>query len=130
MEKEYIFESPVREVKFEQVSDNKYNVYTSESVFGYNWELFATLEIVKSDISDYGMLDDIQEGIIRNFFYNEVSFSDETKNGFYLVYTWKNYSGSISIEKVSLDESPYYFLSEDNKVNSLILKIERVDNID
>jgi hypothetical protein len=29
--KEYIFESPVREVKFEQVSDNKYNVYTSFS---------------------------------------------------------------------------------------------------
>ena len=126
MEKEYIFESPVREVKFEQVSDNYYNVYTSESVFGYNWDLFATLEVINNNISDYGILDNIQEGIIRNFFYNEVSFSDETKNGFYLVYTWKNYSGSFSIEKVSLDESPHYFLNEDNKYNSLVLKIERV----
>ena len=128
--KEYIYESVVREVKFEKINDKEYNVYTSESVFGYNWELFATLEIVKSDISDYAMLDNIQEGIIRNFFYNEVSFSDETENGFYLVYTWKNYSGSFSIEKVSLDESPHYFLNEDNKLNSLILKIERVDKID
>ena len=128
--KEYIYESVVREVKFEQVSDKKYNVYTSESVFGYNWELFATLQIVKSNISDYGMLDDIQEGIIRNFFYNEVSFSDETQKGFYLVYTWKNYSDSFSVEKVSLDESTYYFLSEDNKLNSLVLKIERVDEND
>ena len=130
MEKEYIYESVVREVKFEKINNMKYNVYTSESCFGYNWDLFATLEVVKSNISDYGMLDDIQEGIIRNFFYNEVSFSDETQNGFYLVYTWENYSDSFSIEKVSLDEPPYYFLSENNKLNSLVLKIERVDNND
>lgn len=125
--KEYIYESVVREVKFEKVTDKKFNVYTSESCFGYNWELFATLSVVKNNISDYGILDDIQEGVIRNFFYNEVSFSDETQNGFYLVYTWKNYTDSFSIEKVSLDESPYYFLNEDNKLNLLVLKIERVD---
>ena len=130
MEKEYIYESVVREVKFEKVSDSEYNVYTSESVFGYDWEIFATLQVVKSNISDYGMLDDIQDGIIRNFFYNEVSFLDETQKGFYLVYTWKNYSDSFSVEKVSLDESPYYFLNEDNKLNSLVLKIERVDEND
>ena len=128
--KEYIYESVVREVKFEKVSDNKYNVYTSESCFGYNWELFATLMVVNSNISDYGMIDNIQEGIIRNFFYNEVSFSDETQKGFYLVYTWKNYSDSFYIETVSLDDSPYYCLNEDNKLNSLVLKIERVDNND
>ena len=130
MEKEYIYESVVRVVKFEKINNMKYNVYTSESWFGYNWVPFATLEVVNSNISDYGMLDDIQEGIIRNFFYNEVSFSDETQNGFYLVYTWENYSDSFSIEKVSLDEPPYYFLSENNKLNSLVLKIERVDNND
>ena len=128
--KESIYESPVREVKFEQVSNNKYNVYTSDSCFGYNWELFAKLTVVNSNINDYGMIDNIQDGIIRNFFYYENSFYDENSNGFYLVYTWKNYSDSFSIENVSLDESPYYFLSEDSKINSLVLKIERVDNID
>ena len=129
MEKEYIFESQVREVKFEQVSDKEYNVYTSESCFGYNWELFATLQVVKNNISDYGMLDNIQEGVIRNFFYNEVSFSDETKNGFYLVYTWKNFSDTFSVQELELNETPVA-TSEDNKLNSLVLKIERVDNND
>ena len=126
--KEYIYVSVAGEVKFEKISDSKYNIYTSESVFGYNWELFATLTVVNSNISDYGMLDDIQDEIIRNFFYNEESFSYETQKGFYLVYTWKNYSGNFSIEKVSLDEPPHYFLNKDNKLNSLILKIERVNN--
>ena len=125
--KEYIFESPVREVKFEQVSDNKYNVYTSESAFEYNWELFATLQVVKSNISDYGILDNIQEGVIRNFFYNEVSFSDETQKGFYLVYTWKNFSDTFSVQQLELNETPFA-TSEDNKLNSLVLKIERVDS--
>ena len=123
--KEYIYESVVREVKFEKVSDNKYNVYTSESCFGYNWELFTTLEVVNSNISDYGMLDNIQEGIIRNFFYNEVSFCDENSNGFYLVYTWKNYSDTFSVQQLELNETPVA-TSEDNKLNSLVLKIERV----
>ena len=125
MEKEFIYESNVREVKFEQVSNNKYNVYTSESCFGYNWELFATLEVLNSNISDYGILDSIQEGIIRNFFYNEVSFSDENSNGFYLGYTWKNYSDTFSVQQVELNETPVA-TSEDNKFNSLVLKIERV----
>ena len=126
--KEYIYESVVREVKFEKVTDKKFNVYTSESCFGYDWELFATLEVIVSDINDYSALDDIQEGIIRNFFYSETSFSDETSNGFYLLYTWKNYSGSFEVEKVTLDEGKYYFPIEDEKNNSLILKIERVDS--
>ena len=69
--KEYIYESVVREVKFEQVDNKTYNVYTSESCFGYDWELFATLQVV---VNDYSVIDDIQEGIIRNFFYNESSF--------------------------------------------------------
>lgn len=126
--KEYIFESPVREVKFEKITDKKYLVYTSESCFGYDWEKFANLEVVVNDINDYSLLDDIQEGIIRNFFYNETSFSDETSNGFYLMYSWKNYCGSFEVEKVTLDEGKYYFPIEDEKNNSLILKIERVDN--
>lgn len=126
--KEYIYESVVREVKFEKVTDKKFNVYTSESCFGYDWELFATLEVIVSDINDYSALDDIQEGIIRNFFYSETSFSDETSNGFYLLYTWKKYSGSFEVEKVTLDEGKYYFPIEDEKNNSLILKIERVDS--
>ena len=129
MEKEYIFESPVREVKFEKVSDNKYNVYTSESCFGYNWELFAKLTVVNSNIDDYGMLDNIQEGIIRNFFYYENSFYDENSNGFYLIYSWKNYSDTFSVQQLELNETPVA-TSEDNKLNSLVLKIERVDNID
>lgn len=127
--KEYIYESPVREVKFEKIDNMKYNVYTSESCFGYDWELFATLEVVKSSISDYGMLDNIQEGIIRNFFYTEVSFSDETQKGFYLVYTWKNFSDTFSVQQLELNET-LVAASEDNKLNSLFLKIERVDNID
>lgn len=126
--KEYIYESVVREVKFEQVDNKTYNVYTSESCFGYDWELFATLQVVVNDINDYSVLDDIQEGIIRNFFYNETSFSDETSNGFYLMYSWKNYCGSFEVEKVTLDEGKYYFPIEDEKNNSLILKIERVDS--
>lgn len=126
--KEYIYESVVREVKFEEVDNMKYNVYTSESCFGYNWELFATLEIVVSDIKDYSLIDDIQEGIIRNFFYYENSFSDEKSNGFYLLYNWKNYSGSFSVETLELDEGKYYFPIENEKNNSLILKIERVGN--
>ena len=126
--KEYIYESVVREVKFEQVDNKTYNVYTSESCFGYDWELFATLQVVVNDINDYSALDDIQEGIIRNFFYNETSFSDETSNGFYLMYSWKNYCGSFEVEKVTLDEGKYYFPIEDEKNNSLILKIERVDS--
>ena len=127
--KEFIYESPVREVKFEQVDNMKYNVYTSESVFGYNWELFATLSVVNSNISDYGMLDNIQEGIIRNFFYNEVSFCDENSNGFYLIYSWKNYSDTFSVQQVELSEQPFILL-EDEKPNLLVLKIERVGNID
>ena len=126
--KEFIYESVVREVKFEKANDNKYNVYTSESCFGYDWEKFASLEVVVNDINDYSLLDDIQEGIIRNFFYNETSFSDETSNGFYLMYSWKNYCGSFEVEKVTLDEGKYYFPIEDEKNNSLILKIERVDS--
>lgn len=126
--KEYIYESNVREVKFEQVADKKYNVYTSESCFGYDWEPFATIEVVVSDINDYSTLDDIQEGIIRNFFYNETSFSDETSNGFYLLYTWKNYSGSFEVEKVTLDEGKDYSIIQDNRYNHLVLKIERVDS--
>ena len=129
MEKEYIFESPVSEVKFEQVSDKEYNVYTSESYFDYNWELFATLTVVNSNISDYGMLDNIHECIIRNFFYNEVSFYDEYSNGFYLIYSWKNYSDTFSVKQLELNETPVA-TSEDNKLNSLVLKIERVDNND
>ena len=127
--KEYIYESVVREVKFEQVSDKEYNVYTSESCFGYNWELFASLQVVNSNISDYGMLDNIQEGIIRNFFYNEVSFSDETKSGFYLIYSWKNFSDTFSVQQVELSEQPFILL-EDEKPNLLVLKIERVDEND
>lgn len=126
--KDYIFESPVREVKFEKVDNMKYNVYTSESCFGYDWEKFATLEVVVNDINDYSLLDDIQEGIIRNFFYNETSFSDETSKGFHLMYSWKNYGGSFEVEKVTLDEGKYYSIIEDNKYNHLVLKIERVDN--
>lgn len=124
---EYIFESPVREVKFEKVSDNKYNVYTSESVFGYNWELFAKLTVVNSNINDYGTLDNIQEGIIKNFFYYENSFYDENSNGFYLIYSWKNYSDTFSVQQVELSEQPFILL-EDEKPNLLVLKIERVDN--
>ena len=129
MEKEYIYESVVREVKFEKINDKEYNVYTSESCFGYNWELFASLEVVISNISDYGIPDNIQEEIIRNFFYNEVSFCDENSNGFYLVYTWKNYSDTFSVQQLELNETPVA-TSEDNKLNSLVLKIERVDNND
>ena len=127
--KEYIYESVAREVKFEQLSDKKYNVYTSESCFGYDWELFAKLTVVNSNINDYGIIDNIQEGVIRNFFYNEVSFSDETKNGFYLVYTWKNFSDTFSVQQVELSEQPFILL-EDEKPNLLVLKIERVVNID
>ena len=127
--KEYIFESPVREVKFEKVDNMKYNVYTSESCFGYNWELFAKLTVVNSNISDYGMLDNIQEGIIRNFFYYENSFYDENSNGFYLIYSWKNYSDTFSVQQVELSEQPFILL-EDEKPNLLILKIERVVNND
>ena len=126
--KEHIYESVVREVKFEQVADKKYNVYTSESCFGYDWELFATLQVVLNDINDYSVIDDIQEGIIRNFFYNESSFSDETSNGFYLMYSWKNYYGSFEVEKVTLDDGNNYSMIEDEKTNLLILKIERVDS--
>ena len=124
--KEYIYESVVREVKFEKLSDSKYNVYTSESCFGYNWELFATLTVVNSNINDYCVLDNIQEGIIRNFFYNEVSFSDETKSGFYLIYSWKNFSDTFSVQQVELSEQPFISL-EDEKPNLLVLKIEVVD---
>ena len=126
--KEYIYESTVREVKFEKINDKDYNVYTSESCFGYDWELFATLQVVVNDINDYSVLDDIQEGIIRNFFYNETSFSDETSNGFYLMYSWKNYYGSFEVEKVTLDDGKDYSIIQDNKYNHLVLKIERVDN--
>lgn len=126
--KEYIYESVVREVKFEKVTDKKFNVYTSESCFGYDWEKFATIEVVVNDINDYSLLDDIQEGIIRNFFYNETSFSDEMSSGFYLMYSWKNYYGSFEVEKVTLDESKHYSIIQDNKYNHLILKIERVDS--
>jgi len=124
--KEYIYESVVREVKFEKLSDNKYNVYTSESCFGYNWELFATLTVVNSNINDYCALDNIQNGIIRNFFYNEVSFSDETKSGFYLIYSWKNFSDTFSVQQLGLSEQPFISL-EDEKPNLLVLKIEVVD---
>ena len=127
--KEYIYESVVREVKFEQVSDKEYNVYTSESCFGYDWELFATLQVVNSNISDYGMIDNIQEGIIRNFFYYESSFYDENSNGFYLIYSWKNYSDCFSVQQVELSEQPFILL-EDEKPNLLVLKIERVVNND
>ena len=123
--KEYIFESPVREVKFEQVSDKEYNVYTSESCFGYDWKLFAKLAVVNSNISDYGILDNIQEGIIRNFFYYESSFYDENSKGFYLIYSWKNYSDCFSVQQVELSEQPFILL-EDEKPNLLVLKIERV----
>lgn len=126
--REYIYESPVREVKFEQVDNKTYNVYTSESCFGYDWELFALLQVVVNDINDYSVIDDIQEGIVRNFFYNESSFSDETSNGFYLMYSWKNYCGSFEVEKVTLDEGKHYSMIEDNKYNHLVLKIERVDS--
>lgn len=124
--KEYIFESPVREVKFEKVSDKKYNVYTSESCFGYNWEMFAKLTVVNSNINDYGILDNIQEGIIRNFFYHENSFYDENSIGFYLIYSWKNFSDNYSFQQLALDEETFT-TNEDNKLNSLVLKIERVD---
>ena len=127
MEKEFIYESNVREVKFEQVSDKEYNVYTSESCFGYNWELFATLQVVKSNISDYGLLDNIQEGVIRNFFYYENSFYDENSKGFYLIYSWKNYSDCFSVQQVELSEQPFILLG-DKKPNLLVLKIERVDS--
>ena len=127
--KEYIFESMVREVKFEKINDNKYNVYTSESCFGYGWELFAKLTVVNSNINDYGMLDNIQEGIVRNFFYNENSFYDDNSNGFYLIYSWKNYSDTFSVQQVELSEQSFILL-EDEKPNLLVLKIERVDNID
>ena len=122
--KEYIYESPVREVKFEQVSDKEYNVYTSESCFEYNWELFSKLTVVNSNISDYGMIDNIQEGVIRNFFYYENSFYDENSNGFYLIYSWKNYSDCFSVQQVELSEQPFILL-EDEKPNLLVLKIER-----
>ena len=125
--KEFIYESNVREVKFEQVSDKEYNVYTSESCFGYEWELFATLQVVNSNISDYGMIDNIQEGIIQNFFYYENSFYGENSNGFYLIYSWKNYSDTFSVQQVELSEQPFILL-EDEKPNLLVLKIERVDN--
>ena len=127
--KEYIYESVVREVKFEKINDNKYNVYTSESCFGYDWELFAKLTVVNSNINDYGMLDNIQEGIVRNFFYNENSFYDDNSNGFYLIYSWKNYSDTFSVQQVELSEQSFILL-EDEKPNLLVLKIERVDNID
>lgn len=129
MEKEYIYESVVREVKFEKVDNMKYNVYTSESCFGYDWEIFAKLTVVNSNINDYGILDNIQEGIIRNFFYYENSFYDENSNGFYLIYSWKNYSDTFSVQQVELSEQPFILL-EDEKPNLLVLKIERVDNID
>ena len=124
--KEFIYESNVREVKFEQVSDKEYNVYTSESCFGYEWELFAKLTIINSNISDYGLPDNIQDGIIRNFFYYENSFYDENSNGFYLIYSWKNYSDTFSVQQVELSEQPFILL-EDEKPNLLVLKIERVD---
>ena len=127
--KEYIFESPVREVKFEKINDKKYDVYTSESVFGYNWQLFATLTVVNSNISDYGMLDNIQEGIIHNFFYYENSFMMKILTGFYLIYSWKNYSDTFSVQQVEISEQPFILL-EDEKPNLLVIKIERVDNID
>lgn len=107
--KEYIYESMVREVKFEKVNDREYNVYTSESVFGYDWEKFATLEVVVSDIKDYSLVDDIQEGVIRNFFYYENSFSDEKSNGFYLMYNWKNYSGSFQLKLLNLTKENIIF---------------------
>lgn len=125
--KEFIYESPVREVKFEKINDKEYNVYTSESCFGYDWELFAKLTVINSNISDYGMIDNIQEGIIRNFFYYENSFYDENSNGFYLIYSWKNYSDTFSVQQVELSEQPFILL-EDEKPNLLVLKIERVGN--
>lgn len=100
--KEYIYESVVREVKFEQVDNKTYNVYTSESCFGYDWELFAIIEVVVNDINDYSMLDDIQEGIIRNFFYNETSFSDETSNGFTLCIHGKIIAVALKWKKLHL----------------------------
>ena len=75
------------------------------------------------------MLDNIQEGIIRNFFYYENSFYDENSNRFYLIYSWKNYSDTFSVQQVELSEQPFILL-EDEKPNLLVLKIERVDNID
>ena len=125
--KEYIYESPVREVKFEQVDNKTYNVYTSESCFGYDWELFATLSVVNSNIDNYGAIDNIQEGIIRNFFFYENSFYDENSNGFYLIYSWKNYSDTFSVQKVELTDAPFILL-DDEKPNLLVLKIERVDS--
>ena len=125
--KEFIFESPVREVNFEKVTDKKYNVYTSESCFGYDWELFATINIVGCNITDYGLLDSIQQGIIRNFFFYENSFYDENSNGFYLIYSWKNYSDTFSVQQVELTDAPFILL-DDEKPNLLVLKIERVDN--
>lgn len=127
--KEYIFESPVREVKFEKINDEKYNVYTSESCFGYDWEKFAKLTVINNNITDYGMIDNIQEGIIRNFFYCENSFYDENSNGFYLIYSWKNYSNTFSVQQLALDEETFA-TDKDNKLNSLVLKIERVVNND
>lgn len=125
--KEYIYESVVREVKFEQVDNKTYNVYTSESCFGYDWELFATLSVVNSNIDNYDAIDNIQEGIIRNFFYYENSFCNENSNGFYLIYSWKNYSDTFSVQQVELNEQPFILL-EDEKPNLLVLKFERVDN--
>ena len=125
--REYIYESPVREVKFEQVDNKTYNVYTSESCFGYDWELFATINIVGCNITDYGLLDSIQQGIIRNFFFYENSFYDENSNGFYLIYSWKNYSDTFSVQQVELTDAPFILL-DDEKPNLLVLKIERVDN--
>lgn len=125
--KEYIYESPVREVKFEQVDNKTYNVYTSESCFGYDWELFATINIVGCNITDYGLLDSIQQGIIRNFFFYENSFYDENSNGFYLIYSWKNYSDTFSVQQVELTDAPFILL-DDEKPNLLVLKIERVDS--
>ena len=125
--KEFIYESVVREVKFEQVDNKTYNVYTSESCFGYDWELFATINIVGCNITDYGLLDSIQQGIIRNFFFYENSFYDENSNGFYLIYSWKNYSDTFSVQQVELTDAPFILL-DDEKPNLLVLKIERVDN--
>ena len=63
--------------------------------------------------------------IWKKHIYNEVSFSDETQKGFYLVYTWKNYSDTFSVQQLELNETPVA-TNEDNKYNSLVLKIERV----
>ena len=53
--------------------------------------------------------------------------SGENSNGFYLIYSWKNYSDTFSVQQVELSEQPFILL-EDEKPNLLVLKIERVDN--